>query len=161
MLFSIVPCFSNTWFLLCLERLDADWLNGCVCLEGLHSDCFCCIWYCYHAFSLDECPFCPVGSRIFYCACILIGWVVCSGLEKDPFKNKYHSRLIFCGESKSGLEIKEFPVEMPFLGGRGVPLFWSTYIHTHDRLDKLRSALAEAQLKILTTLMRFMCYWDK
>ena len=24
---------------------------------------------------------------------------------------------------------------------------WSTYIHTHDRLDKLRSALAEAQLK--------------
>ena len=30
---------------------------------------------------------------------------------------------------------------------RGVPLFWSTYTHTHDRLDKLRSALAEAQLK--------------
>ena len=25
---------------------------------------------------------------------------------------------------------------------------WSTYIHTRDRLDKLRSALAEAQLKI-------------
>ena len=24
---------------------------------------------------------------------------------------------------------------------------WSTYTHTHDRLDKLRSALAEAQLK--------------
>ena len=24
---------------------------------------------------------------------------------------------------------------------------WSTYINTHDRLDKLRSALAEAQLK--------------
>ena len=31
-----------------------------------------------------------------------------------------------------------------FLGG--VPRFLSTYIHTHDRLDKLRSALAEAQL---------------
>ena len=30
----------------------------------------------------------------------------------------------------------------------GDPWFWSTYIHTHDRLDKLRSALAEAQLKI-------------
>ena len=25
-------------------------------------------------------------------------------------------------------------------------MFWSTYIHTHDRLDKLRSALADAQL---------------
>ena len=68
--------------------------------------------------------------------------------ERDPFKNKYHSRLIFCGESKSGLEIKEFPVEMLFPGGGGrVPLFWSTHTHTHDRLDKLRSALAEAQLK--------------
>ena len=32
------------------------------------------------------------------------------------------------------------------LGGGGVPRFLSTYIHTHDRLDKLRSALAEAQL---------------
>ena len=31
---------------------------------------------------------------------------------------------------------------------RGVPRFWSTYIHTRDRLDKLRSALADAQLKI-------------
>ena len=33
---------------------------------------------------------------------------------KASIKNKYHSRLIFCGESKSGLEMKEFPVEMPF-----------------------------------------------
>ena len=33
------------------------------------------------------------------------------------------------------------------LAGGGVPRFWSTYIHTHDRLDKLRSALADAQLK--------------
>ena len=73
MLFSIVPRFSNMWFLLCLEQLDADWFSSCVCLEGLHSDCFCCMWYCYHAFSLDECPFCPVGGRIFCCACILIG----------------------------------------------------------------------------------------
>ena len=65
MLFSIVPRFGNTWFLLCLEWLDADWLNSCVCLEALHSDCFyymwyllcleilhsdcfCCMWYCYH-----------------------------------------------------------------------------------------------------------------
>ena len=30
MLFSIVPHFGNMWFLLCLEQLDADWLNGCV-----------------------------------------------------------------------------------------------------------------------------------
>ena len=37
-------------------------------------------------------------------------------------------------------------MDMPF-PGEGVPLFWSTYTHTHDRLDKLRSALAEAQLK--------------
>ena len=33
------------------------------------------------------------------------------------------------------------------LAGGRVPRFWSTYIHTHDRLDKLRSALADAQLK--------------
>ena len=33
--------------------------------------------------------------------------------------------------------------------GGGVPLFWSTYTHTHDRLDKLRSALAEAQLNTI------------
>ena len=89
MLFSIVLCFGNM-FLLCLERLDADWLNGCVCLEALHSDCFycmwyllcleilhsdcfCCMWYCYHAFSLDECPSSPAGGRIFCCPCILIG----------------------------------------------------------------------------------------
>ena len=32
-------------------------------------------------------------------------------------------------------------------GGGRVPRFWSTYIHTHDKLDKLRSALANAQLK--------------
>ena len=38
---------------------------------------------------------------------------------------------------------------MLFLGG-GVPLFWSTYTHTHDRLDNLCSALAEAQLKTHT-----------
>ena len=30
MLFSIVPRFGNTWFLLCLEQLDADWFSGCV-----------------------------------------------------------------------------------------------------------------------------------
>ena len=29
MLFSIVLHFGDTWFLLCLEQLDADWLNGC------------------------------------------------------------------------------------------------------------------------------------
>ena len=29
MLFSIVLRFGNMWFLLCLERLDADWLNSC------------------------------------------------------------------------------------------------------------------------------------
>ena len=89
MLFSIVPRLGNTWFLLCLEQLDADWLNGCVCLEALHSDCFycmwyllcleilhsdcfCCMWYCYHPFSLDECPS-PAGGRIFCFPCFLIG----------------------------------------------------------------------------------------
>ena len=30
-------------------------------------------------------------------------------------------------------------------------LFWSTYTHMHDRLDKSHSALAEARLKILPT----------
>ena len=93
MLFSIVPCFGNTWFLLCLEWLDVNWLSRCVCLEALHSDCFygmwyllcleilhsdcfCCMWYFYHAFSLDEHPSSPAGGRIFCCPCILIGWVV-------------------------------------------------------------------------------------
>ena len=56
----------------------------------------------------------------------------------------------FCGESKSGLEIKEFPVDMPL--PEGVPLFWSTYTHMHDRLDKLCSALAEAQLKTVIAI---------
>ena len=28
MLFSIVLRFGNAWFLLCLEWLDVDWLNG-------------------------------------------------------------------------------------------------------------------------------------
>ena len=37
----------------------------------------------------------------------------------------------------------------------GVPLFWSTYTHMHDRLDKLRSALAEAQLKMKALMSRF------
>ena len=27
---------------------------------------------------------------------------------------------------------------------------WSTYIYTHDRLDKLHSALTEVQLKIIS-----------
>ena len=39
---------------------------------------------------------------------------------------------------------------------RGVPLFWSTYTHTHDRLDKLRSALAEAQLKSVSSIETFL-----
>ena len=30
MLVSIVPCFSNTQFLLCLEILHAHWLSSCV-----------------------------------------------------------------------------------------------------------------------------------
>ena len=45
------------------------------------------------------------------------------------------------------LEIKKFPVEMPFLGGGGF-LHTPFYIHTLDRLDKSHSALAEARLKI-------------
>ena len=35
MLFSIVLRFGNTWFLLCLEWLDADWLNGYASCEIL------------------------------------------------------------------------------------------------------------------------------
>ena len=35
-----------------------------------------------HEFSLNECPSSPEGGSIFCCLCILIGWVVCSGLEK-------------------------------------------------------------------------------
>ena len=35
----------------------------------------------------------------------------------------------------------------PVGGIGGCTQKWSTYTHMHDRLDKLRSALAEAQLK--------------
>ena len=44
---------------------------------------------------------------------------------------------------------------MPFPGGGGVSWFWSTYIHTHDRLDKPCSALADARLKTLTIHVSF------
>ena len=63
-----------------------------------------------------------------------------------PFKNKYQSRINFCGESKSRLEIKEFPVDMPF--PEGVPDFG---LHT-SILDKPCSALADAWLKIMQVL---------
>ena len=49
------------------------------------------------------------------------------------------------------LEIKKFSVDMSFLGwgvGGGCFLHMPSYIHTHDRLDKSRSALAKARLKI-------------
>ena len=62
MLFSIVPRFGNTWFLLCLERLDADWLNGCMCLEALHSDCFYCMWYLLCLEILHSDCFCCMSS---------------------------------------------------------------------------------------------------
>ena len=45
---------------------------------------------------------------------------------------------------KSGVAFWYGPMKS-WLGGS--PLFWSTYTHTHDRLDKLHSALAEMQLK--------------
>ena len=45
------------------------------------------------------------------------------------------------------LEIKKFPVEMPFPGGGWWFLHTPFYIHTPGRLDKSRSALAEARLK--------------
>ena len=32
----------------CLAIPDADWLSGCVCLEVLHSDSFCCMCYLLH-----------------------------------------------------------------------------------------------------------------
>ena len=47
----------------------------------------------------------------------------------DLFQQEYQSTLNFCGESKSRLEIKEFPVDMPF-PGEGV-LKRSTHTHTH------------------------------
>ena len=36
---------------------------------------------------------------------------------------------------------------MPFMGGGGPLILVYIHTHTHDRLDELRSALAEAQLK--------------
>ena len=85
MLVSIVSCFGNTWFLLCLEIPDADWLSGCVCLEVLHSDCFCCMWYllCLEMLHSHWMSALLLQKRQhFCCPCILIGWVVCSTLEK-------------------------------------------------------------------------------
>ena len=65
--------------------LHSDLPSGCDVILILHSHWMGCMWYCYvwkNAFSLDEYPFSPVGGRIFVCLCILIGRVVCSGLEK-------------------------------------------------------------------------------
>ena len=44
-------------------------------------------------------------------------------------------------------------MDMSFPVGGGVPLFWSTYIHIHDRLDKPCSALGEARLKTKNKLI--------
>ena len=96
MLFSIVPPLVTGGYLLCLEQLDADWLNSCVCLEALHSDCFycmwyllcleilhsdcfCCMWNCYHAFSLDERP-CFSSKCQDFLLSLHSNWL--SGLEK-------------------------------------------------------------------------------
>ena len=53
----------------------------------------------------------------------------------------------FFADSDGVLEIKKFSVDMPFLWGGVSFLHMPFYIHTHDRLDKLHSALVEAQLK--------------
>ena len=44
-------------------------------------------------------------------------------------------------------QVKSVDIKISFMGG--VVLFWSTHIHMQDRLDKPRSALAEARLKII------------
>ena len=129
MLFSIVPRFGNTWFLLCLERLDADWLNSCVCPEALHSDCFYCMWYllCLEWLDADWLNGCvcleALHSDCFYCmwylfvsrnpafwllllhvvllSCILIGWV-------PFFSSRWQDFLLFLHSNwLSGLEKKE------------------------------------------------------
>ena len=52
---------------------------------------------------------------------------------RDLFEKENHSSVNFHGDPKSGLEIKNFLVDMPFLGG------WP-YTHTQDRVEKSCSA---------------------
>ena len=44
--------------------------------------------------------------------------------------------------------------------GGGGGLFWSTHIHTSDRLDKPRSALEEARLKLKNRLDLFIAIYN-
>ena len=53
----------------------------------------------------------------------------------DLFQQEYQSILNFCGESKSRLEIKEFPVDMPFPGEGGLKkVYTHTHTHTHTHI---------------------------
>ena len=178
MLVSIVPHFSNRWYLLCLEISDTHWLSGCVCLEALHSDCFCCMRY---LLCLEMLHSHWMSALLLHkIAAILVsphfdwlsglqwfgeeGGLHCSnGLKvlkyyqlicnkaiwRDLFEKKYHSRLNFGGDPNSRLEIKKFPVDMPFLGWGGGVLKRSTHIHTEDRLCKSYSAKARLNSNLL------------
>ena len=163
---SVTHGFCSVW----KSQMLIGWAD--VCLEALHSDCFCCMWYLLsrnpvfwllllyvvfvmfgnHAFSLDEYPSSPAGGSFFVvpalwlvewftvvwrrrpqylkCFCNIRNKFVTEFFEGIYLKKEYQSRLNFCGESKSRLEIKEFLVDMLFLGGGGLK---KVYIHTHAR----------------------------
>ena len=101
-----VPFFSSRWqdFLL---SLHSNWLSG---LEK------------------KEVSIVEMASNSFVISEINLIRVI----WRHPFKNKYQSRINFCGESKSGLEIKEFLVDMPFPGGESPDFGLHTSIHTTD-----------------------------
>ena len=89
MLVSIVSCFSNMWFLLCLEIQHAHWLNGCV--SGNPAFWLLLLHVVFvvsgnPVFSLGECLSSPEGGSIFVVLCILIGWVVWRRRRPPLFK---------------------------------------------------------------------------
>ena len=68
MLVSIVSCFHNMWFLLCLEIMDAHWLSSCVSGNLTLSLFLLHVVFVVSgnpAFSLSEHPSFPEGGSIF------------------------------------------------------------------------------------------------
>ena len=60
---------------------------------------------------------------------------------------EYTCEILAGGGGQLG-QVKYVDIKISF--SKGVALFWSTHTHAQDRLDKSRSALADARLKINT-----------
>ena len=138
-----------------------------LCLEILHSDPFWGRWYCYACILIGWVPF--FSSRwqdfllslhsnwqsgleytrgIHWWGGLHQGWVIPEGNVYQTYLKVYHLKIninlgyIFVVNPNPEVTPRNLPVDMtsPVVGG-GPTWVWSTYIHTHDRLDKPHSAL--------------------